>query len=356
MQQGRDANQLRIAGTGGPVDARSTRMDHFWAQLGRRDRSLPAAVVGAVAFLAFAVLGAPWVGFICVLLTLTIVIGICWRDATRLAQGDQFAAYVTTRGFSPRTSRVLLGDTPLLSAGYQRRHEHYMEGPLPGAAGLTGGVAHFTVDTRVDKRDRRGRAIPVITPHHFTVVIADLPRASHAFPGVYVMRRLPRLERGEWMGEERLTAGVLENAHLATSAELWLRPGQDRDLLTQLMTAELQRWLFDAEIDAGFEYESGTLVVYSARRLTTRRDIATLLDLAGRVAERLGEVGEPLSAVDTSPSKAPPVGVTALFPPPPPPTKPVVAADSAPPPAVEPIAGEARGSIPPPSAQADHLT
>lgn len=348
MQAG-DAHQLQIAGTGQPAGPGSTRMDHFWTQLGRRDRSLPAAFVGAGAFLVFALFGAPWVGLACALIAACVVAAVCWREASRLAEGDQFAAYVTSRGFSPRSSRVLLGDTPLLSAGYQRRHEHYMEGPLPGASGITGGVAHFTLETRVDKRDRRGRAIPVITPHEFTVVIADLPRAAYAFPGVYVMRRLPRLERGEWIGDERLTAGVLDNSQLASTAELWLRPGQDRELLTRLITPELQRWLFDTELDAGFEYEGGTLVVYSARRLTGRRDIATLLDLAGRVAVRLGEVGEPLSAVEAGPSKAPPTGVTALFPPPPPPTKPVVAVDPEPPASAEPIRRQARGSIPPPT-------
>jgi hypothetical protein len=315
--------EVLVIGRDAPVRVGATRMAHVGRLITLRRYAWSTVLVGAALFLAGSTTGDLLWAIVPLLLVLVVQGLRVWREAGRCAERDFFAGYATAHRFNYSERMMLVGATPLLAAGERRRCTHYIEGPLPEVDGTSVALAHFVVETQVNKYDRRKRPIPVLTPHSFTVAIVDLQRPAKTFPGVYVERRRPIRMRTDWLDRRGLLPVMLSDNELASDCELLVRQGQDLDRLRLLVDRVLESWLVGSSLKPGFEYQDGTLLLYAAGRLRTSAELDELLSLTSRVAGQLLNAGEPLKAVEPSHSHAPPSGVAA-FPAPPPATKPQV--------------------------------
>ncbi len=344
-------HEVLVVGRRAPASATSTRLRHVKNLAGTRKYLWPAVFIGGGLFLLGSTTGNPLVALAPLLLVLIVLAVRLWREATRLAARDFFEGYALEHHLNYSARMMLLASTPLLGAGEKRRCEHFMEGELAGAGGAPLGIAHFVIETREDKHDRRNRPIAIFTPHDFTIAMVDLTRPAKSLPGIFLARKHGRLARHNWLDRKALLPATIEHERLASESELLVRPGFDRERLRALMRADLQKALADSTLSPGFEYDDGTLVVYAPHLLKRPEEIDGLIALAESIAERLLEVGEPLKAVDTTLSHGPPSGVAA-FPSPPPATKPHVEPHLrvAPEPETERRAapGYGRASVPPP--------
>lgn len=344
---------VTVVGRRAPERVTSTRMLHVQRLCGARKYLLSTAIIGGGLFLLGSTTGNPLIALAPLVVVAAIALSLIWREATKLAASDFFAGYAIEHRFNYSQSMLLMAQTPMLAAGDRRRCEHYLEGELEGAGGAAVGIAHFVVETGEQKHDRRNRPISVFTPHDFTVAIVDLQRPASVFPGVYLERRSKLFSRHGWIAREQLTPATLEDADLAVHCELLVDRTQDRERLRAFLRADLQRALAQSLLRPGFEYVGGTLVVYAPGRLTRTDELDALIDLTARVARGLLTEGEPLRAVESIDSHAPPVGV-ATFPPPPPATKPrlepTLRVATAPSPIVAQRREDGRTSMPPPGA------
>ncbi len=311
------SREVFVARSAGPAGGVHSRAWHMRRLALSGDHLLPLVLIGGGLLVAGVVLGLIGVALVALLGLVVVVFVRIWRGAGAAAERDQLEAYAANRQLTYSASMMLIASTPLLAAGQSRRCEHYMHGHLRGVDGVDVGIAHFVVETREHKHDRRQRPIAIVTPHNFTLAIVELSRPAAAFKGVYLARRAAARERVDWLANLELVPATLEHAPLAANCDLLLRPGQDRDCLRELLRVGLQETIAASDLAAGFEYENGTLVVYSPRRLRSGAELDALVSLTGHVARSLMLVGEPLSVPQAISSKAPPTG-TAAFPPPPP--------------------------------------
>lgn len=315
--------EVFVAGRPGPRREAGSRTQHM-QRLALSDGYVwPAALITGGLIVLGAILGRLTLALVAVAVVLCVLAVRLWREAGAEAERDALEAFANSRGFNFKPSMMLIASTPLLAAGDSRRCEHYMHGPLRGVEGTGVGIAQFVIQTRHHKYDRRKRPIAIDTPHSFTLAIVDLVRPAGAFAGVYLVRRPDARDRFDWLSKIELVPATLDHPPLAANCDLMLRPGQDREALRELMRVGLQRAVVESDLTAGFEYENGTLVVYSARRLRTSAELDALVALTGHVARSLIAAGEPLSVPENLTSMAPPTGVAA-FPPPPPATHPVL--------------------------------
>lgn len=349
----RGRREVFVAGHRAPESATSTRPRHLRKLAGARKYIWSLALVGGGLFLLGASTGRLLFALIPPLLVLAVVLGLVWREATRLSTRDFFAGYALDHEFNFSQRMSLLEATPLLGAGERRHCENYMEGKLEGVEGYSVALSHYIFETRDLRTDRRNRPVSVFRPHRYTIAVVELPRAMTVFPGVFLARRGGVLGRDEWLDRPSLSPVELESSELANRYELLVRGNQDRGRLLDLFKPSFQVWLGDLPFQIFFEFNGGTLVVYAPKLLKKGRELDQMLSAASWIARRIIAEGEPLRAVVHDLSKAPPTGAAA-FPPPPPATKPRVETRlrSAPEPDELPAAKVAytRASIPPPSA------
>lgn len=344
----RSQREVLVAGHKAPPTATATRGRHLRRLAGARRYIWSLALIGGGLFLLGATTGKVIWAVIPPIVVLGVVISLVWRDATRLAARDFFAGYALDHNFNFSERMSLIETTPLLGAGDRRHCSNYMEGPLEDVDGVAVGLSHYTFETRDVRSDRRRRPVTVLTPHHYTIAVVEIPRAMTVFPGVFLTRRGGLFGREEWLDRPSLQPVELESSDMASRYELLVRSNQDRGRLLELFKPSFQVWLADLPFQIFFEYNGGTLVVYVPKRLKESRELDQMLSAASWIARRILQEGEPLRAVAVQLSKAPPTGKDA-FPPPPPATKPKIETKlrAAPEPVIE--QAYTRASIPPPS-------
>jgi hypothetical protein len=231
-----------------------------------------------------------------VLLLATIA---AWRKANKLAKRDFFAGFALTHGLTYTEKLVLMETTPLLGAGDRRHCTHYMEGPLSDdLPGIHAGLSHYKFETLEERDDSRRRAVPVYTPHEFTICVVELERAMTTFPGIFLTKRGGLFGEDSWLEIKNLKTVELESSALASRYKLLMRPNQDRTRLLELFQPSFQVWLSGIPIQIFFEFSGGTLVTYVPKRLNDLTSLEILLQSTAKIAKRILSEGEPLRAVD----------------------------------------------------------
>jgi hypothetical protein len=348
--------EVLVAGHKAPATSTARRGRHLRTLIGARKYVWSMTLIGGAVFLLGATTGNFFYAFVPPLIVAAVIVGLVWREATRLSARDFFLGFALDHGFNFSEQMSLMEATPLLGAGDKRRCENYMEGPLEGMPDVAVGLAHYIFETRDERTDRRKRAISVYTPHNYTIAVVELPRAMTTFPGIFLTRRGGWFGRDDWHDRPSLLPVELESSSIASRYELLVRSNQDRGRLLELFKPTFQVWLTELPLQIFFEYSGGTLVVYMPKRVKDGESLQTMLEATRWIAKRITEEGEPLRAAAKvlEVTSTPPPSGTDAFPPPPPATKPVVepALRAAPEPvAAEPISySDTASSVPPPSA------